>query len=199
VSVETIIRRAAIVLGVVVIAVPLGRVVLSGDRAVTLTVGSGSRGRRWPAAVLTTIALVSIGVLLWRPLPVTLTPAVGVTLGIVGALLYAPGVGLYLWGFAAIGSRFAVSSVSGADLPARHELVTSGPFRWSRHPMYLGVLLAAAGALLIFRTWAMVLFAPMSLVVIRRAHHEERLLADAYGERWQEYARRVPKWLPRWS
>jgi protein-S-isoprenylcysteine O-methyltransferase Ste14 len=63
--------------------------------------------------------------------------------------------------------------------------------------MYLGVLLAAAGALLIFRTWAMLLFAPLSLAVVLRAEREEELLAAEFGDAWRTYCTRVPKWLPK--
>lgn len=196
-TVELFIRRLAIVLGVIAIGAPLARVVLSGGRPVERTIGSGPSSRRWPAAVLTTIVLVVVGILLWRPVPPELSPTLALVFETGGLILYLPGVGLYLWGFVSLGPRFAVSSVAGADLLADHELETDGPYRWCRHPMYLGVLLAALGALLIFRTWAMVLFTPMSLSVVRRAEHEERLLREAYGERWEAYARRVPKWIPR--
>jgi protein-S-isoprenylcysteine O-methyltransferase Ste14 len=63
--------------------------------------------------------------------------------------------------------------------------------------MYLAVLLAAGGALLIFRTWAMRVFTPLSLVVVQRAANEERLLAEEFPDEWREYSREVPKWLPR--
>ena len=61
--------------------------------------------------------------------------------------------------------------------------------------MYLGVLLAAVGALLIFCTWAMVLFAPVSLVVLARAKREESLLSEEFGEDWNLYAEKVSKWF----
>jgi protein-S-isoprenylcysteine O-methyltransferase Ste14 len=62
--------------------------------------------------------------------------------------------------------------------------------------MYLAVMVAAIGALLIFRTWATAIFVPMSWVVIRRANHEEALLETEYGDAWREYAEEVPKWCP---
>ncbi len=56
----------------------------------------------------------------------------------------------------------------------------------ARHPMYLGVLLAAAGAWLIFRTWAMMLFAPMAVVFsIASAAREEKLLERQHRDTWQ--------------
>ena len=62
--------------------------------------------------------------------------------------------------------------------------------------MYLAVILAAFGALLIFRTWAMVLFSVLSPGVILRAEREEGLLADEFGEEWNIYRQLVPGWLP---
>jgi protein-S-isoprenylcysteine O-methyltransferase Ste14 len=79
-------------------------------------------------------------------------------------------------------AQFGVSGLLGAELYQEHELVTRGPFSIIRHPMYAGVLLAAIGALLIFRTWAMVVFLPMSLVVVARAGREDGLLEEEFGD-----------------
>jgi protein-S-isoprenylcysteine O-methyltransferase len=118
-------------------------------------------------------------------------------LSAIGALFYFPGVVLYMWGLKTLRSQFGVSGLFGAELYKDHHLVTSGPFAIVRHPMYAGVLLAALGSTLIFKTWAMVIFMPMSLVVIGRVAHEEKLLAEEFGEQWQSYAEDVPKWFPK--
>ena len=120
-------------------------------------------------------------------------------MSLLGALFYFPGTTLYLWAFVHLGEQFGVSSLLGAGLYRDHRLITSGPFARLRHPMYAGVLLAALGALLIFRTWAMVFFAPMSLVVLARAEREEALLTQEFGRAWQAYAARVSKWFPRFK
>jgi protein-S-isoprenylcysteine O-methyltransferase Ste14 len=62
--------------------------------------------------------------------------------------------------------------------------------------MYVAVIMAAFGALLIFRTWGMVLFVPLSLVVVYRAQREERLLAEEFGEEWDAYCQDVNGWIP---
>ena len=92
---------------------------------------------------------------------------------------------------------FGISSGFGATLYQDHELIRVGPYRYVRHPMYLGVILAAFGALFIFRTWAMVLFSVSSLGVIVRAQKEERLLAEEFGEEWDAYRRKVNAWIPK--
>jgi protein-S-isoprenylcysteine O-methyltransferase Ste14 len=148
--------------------------------------------------VLTAAAVfIGVGILLWRPLPLPLPDPTGDWATAVGGVLYFPGTSLYLWSLALLGPQFGVSGVSGAGLYRDHRLVKSGPFAVIRHPMYLGVLLAAAGALLIFRTWAMLLFAPLSLVVIVRAEREEELLAEEFGDAWKTYCSKVPNWLPK--
>jgi protein-S-isoprenylcysteine O-methyltransferase Ste14 len=90
-----------------------------------------------------------------------------------------------------------VSSSMGAELYESHRLVESGPFRYARHPMYLGAILAAFGALLMFRTWTMLVFAPLMLAVEFRARREESLLASEFGESWEAYTKQVPAWIPR--
>jgi len=65
--------------------------------------------------------------------------------------------------------------------------------------MYLAVILAAFGALIIFRTWAMAVYAPLSLGVIVRARREERLLAEEFGDEWDIYRREVNGWFPRFG
>lgn len=76
-------------------------------------------------------------------------------------------------------------------------LVTSGPYRFSRNPMYLSLALLVTGVAF-YRSslWALLLLIPAVLLlerlVIRR---EERYLEDKFGERYREYRSRVRRWL----
>jgi protein-S-isoprenylcysteine O-methyltransferase Ste14 len=85
----------------------------------------------------------------------------------------------------------------GAQLFAGHELVTGGPFAIIRHPMYPGLILAALGSLLLYTTWTSLLYALFSPFILLRAYREEMTLAAEFGEQWQEYAKRVPAFVPR--
>jgi hypothetical protein len=113
-----------------------------------------------------TVGFVAMGILLWKPLPMPGYSYMCFGFRLVGAVFYFRGVGFYLWGLATMRSQFAGSTLFGAELYDGHKLVTNGPFAIVRHPLYVGVILAAIGALLIFRTWAMVVFMPLSLVVL---------------------------------
>jgi len=145
------------------------------------------------------MSVISIGLLyrLWRPIRPTLSAPARVGALVLGSLLYFPGVALMLWGRLAMGKMHAVSTSFGAQLYTDHRLVTSGPFALVRHPMYLGGILAELGALLLYRTWATLLIALNVPVLVRRSGIEERLLAEQFGEQWEEYRRRVPAWIPR--
>jgi len=61
----------------------------------------------------------------------------------------------------------------------------------------MGVFLSAIGALFVFKTWSMVVFMPLSLVVIGRAEREEKLLEQEFEEEWKAYIAKVPKWFPK--
>lgn len=144
-----------------------------------------------------TIGFIALGFFLWEPLPFELNGWWGCLVLTLGSLMYFPAIGLYLWEWIALGREYGVSTSGGADLYCDHRIVKHGPYQLMRHPVYLAVMVAALGALLIFRTWARLVFAPMPLVVIRRADHEGVLLEQEHGGEWREYQRDVPKWFPR--
>jgi len=114
-----------------------------------------------------------------------------------GALLYLPGLALVLWGRLALGRNYFVSTGLGAQLFADQQLVTGGPYAFVRHPMYVGLALAAWGALLIYFTWTTVYFAVFAPLLFLRARREEQALAAEFGEQWQAYCKRVPAFWPR--
>ena len=105
----------------------------------------------------------------------------------------AGGLGLMLWGIATFArSRTAVMP----HLPASR-LVTAGPYRFTRNPMYVGIAVAYTGvAMLIDTAWPLLLLPAVLVVlvavVVRR---EERYLDRTFGERYRDYRRRVRRWI----
>jgi protein-S-isoprenylcysteine O-methyltransferase Ste14 len=86
-----------------------------------------------------------------------------------------------------------------ARLLESHELVTSGPFAHVRHPIYsalLGLLVATASVLATPPGAAAAIIVYL-LGTHLRATREERLLLGMFGDGYRDYARRVPRLLPR--
>ena len=76
-------------------------------------------------------------------------------------------------------------------------LVTSGPYRLTRNPMYVGFALGHAGLALRRRsTWALLMLGPVLAAVDRIViEREERYLERAFGDEYRRYARQVRRWL----
>lgn len=76
-------------------------------------------------------------------------------------------------------------------------LVTSGPFRLTRNPMYLSLVFLIAGvSALVNSLWPLAWLVPVVVVVQRLAiAPEERYLAELYGSVYGRYRRRVRRWL----
>jgi protein-S-isoprenylcysteine O-methyltransferase Ste14 len=76
-------------------------------------------------------------------------------------------------------------------------LVTGGPYRYTRNPMYLAHLIFMLGLALVFRSWAG--FALLAFHIIwfqRRVCSDEAHLADLFGESYRLYHRTVKRWIP---
>lgn len=194
---ESLIRLFATILGTLVLAAPILILFRQARRPKGRASGEVAGSRTWLGLLISTIGLTVLGILLWKPVSIHIPEQVLSFATILGAGLYFSGISLYLWGLMTLGSQFGASSLLGAELYQEHVLITNGPFAIIRHPLYAGVILTAFGALLLFRTWAMVVFTPISFVVLARAEREEKLLAQEFGEAWKRYATKVPKWFPK--
>ncbi len=76
-------------------------------------------------------------------------------------------------------------------------LILEGPFRFSRHPMYLGMVIALLGVAIILGSLITFLvpiafFVSMQIVFIR---HEEKALEQTFGQEYLDYKNRVRSWL----
>jgi protein-S-isoprenylcysteine O-methyltransferase Ste14 len=123
-----------------------------------------------------------------------LPPAANLALDVVVTLLVVGTVWLVLAAVRTLGKQWAVA----ARLVDEHELITSGPYRLVRNPIYTGMLgLLLASALTVSR-WPAILLALAFFAVGTgiRVRSEQRLLKDAFGEAYERYAREVPAVLP---
>src|SRR5262249_7494270 len=78
-------------------------------------------------------------------------------------------------------------------------LVTTGPYRVSRNPMYVAMAAVLAGWAWAFLWWALAGWAlfMVSAFHLRILLYEEPVLARLFGEEWQAYRQRVRRWIGR--
>jgi protein-S-isoprenylcysteine O-methyltransferase Ste14 len=134
-----------------------------------------------------------IGVFLERvaPLPVRLSPLPAIS--IVGAVVFAVGAALALWGLITF-HRARTTTVPGQRSST---LVTWGPYRFSRNPMYVGLAIAYLGeAALLHHVWPVVLL-PVILAYLNWTviPVEEGKLQDVFGSTYDQYRASVNRWL----
>jgi protein-S-isoprenylcysteine O-methyltransferase Ste14 len=111
---------------------------------------------------------------------------------LVGTLVMAIGSALMCWALA----HFASWRLR-AKLDAGHRLATEGPFRWLRHPIYMGLNLLAIGSAILAP--APVMWAGALLMCVGsdvRARAEEKLLAQAFGATYTDYCAHTRRFVP---
>jgi protein-S-isoprenylcysteine O-methyltransferase Ste14 len=99
---------------------------------------------------------------------------------------------------ALVGSRaFRRAGTTIKPFQASAALVTSGVFRLSRNPMYLGMVLGLAGVALLLGALTPFLVIPFFALLIQRRFIavEERMLAQAFGSDYAAYQRLTRRWL----
>lgn len=85
-----------------------------------------------------------------------------------------------------------------AGLNSDHELVTAGPYRWVRHPIYTSMLCLLLSTGLLIATLPLLLLATIVFVIGTeiRVRIEDKLLAAHFGEKFLDYQRRVGAYVP---
>jgi protein-S-isoprenylcysteine O-methyltransferase Ste14 len=139
----------------------------------------------WALAVLAGFALD------WL-MPLRFLPAAQ-SAGWLGAIVFAVALALFAW-------AIATMTRSGSNVPTRlptTTIVETGPYRFTRNPIYLAMVLGLIGLAIAFDSlWLLITLVPFALVirygVIAR---EEAYLARKFGDVYRRYRARVRRWL----
>jgi protein-S-isoprenylcysteine O-methyltransferase Ste14 len=113
------------------------------------------------------------------------------------------GVALMAMGLVIMAVCVATFVVRGRGTPAPFDppraFVASGPYRWVRNPMYIGMFTFLVGYALCAVSFAalLVAFAMLAVAHLVAVLYEEPSLARRFGEPYREYRRTTPRWIPR--
>lgn len=86
-----------------------------------------------------------------------------------------------------------------APIDPPRELVAAGFYRYVRNPMYFGVLLILIGHFLWFGFWSLLVYTAFAFVATHLfvTLYEEPTLKRKFGTAYEQYLKRVPRWIPR--
>ena len=123
-----------------------------------------------------------------RPTTMGVRQIAGIIIGTAGAVIA-------LWCVVAF-ARIGKGTPAPFDPPRR--LVIRGPYRFVRNPMYIGALLALAGAALVYESVPLLAYAVLFLVAshVFVVRYEEPTLRRTFGPAYDAYCHRVRRWWP---
>jgi protein-S-isoprenylcysteine O-methyltransferase Ste14 len=116
------------------------------------------------------------------------------TIGEIGVALTVAGIAFAIWARWHLGENWSAT----VTLKEGHELISSGPYRYIRHPIYTGMLLAFVGTALALGEYrALISVCIVLFAFYIKAKKEERFLTQEFGEKFREHSRRTGMFLPR--
>jgi protein-S-isoprenylcysteine O-methyltransferase Ste14 len=122
----------------------------------------------------------------------------------IGRLLDYPwrylGIILIIFGFSlGLGSGLYFRSLGTNPRPGAKAtlIVTTGPFKYTRNPMYLGLTTMLIGTAILLGTLSPLLVVPIFFIIVHTQFvlREEKLMEEWFGQPYLEYKRKTPRWL----
>jgi protein-S-isoprenylcysteine O-methyltransferase len=113
-------------------------------------------------------------------------------LSVIGVVLCAAGMALLVWARHRLGRNWSPTVAKKEG----QELVTSGPYRYVRHPMYFGGLIAAIGSAIVCGGAFVFLLVILGAIFIRRVGAEDKLMAQLFPEEYPDYKKRTKALIP---
>lgn len=113
---------------------------------------------------------------------------------VAGSSFLALGLWLFQRSHADLGTNWSIT----LELREQHQLITRGVYRWSRHPMYMALLVYSVGLALVLPNWVAgpSYLLAMLVVIAARLRPEERMLREEFGERFDAYAKSTRCLIP---
>ncbi len=104
--------------------------------------------------------------------------------------IFVIGLLIGTWAFATFGLKNVIGLRDG--------LITGGPYRYTRNPQYIGDSLNIIGYIVLTNSWMVLLIGILGVILnLLAPYTEEPWLEEQYGERYQAYKRKVPRFIGR--
>jgi protein-S-isoprenylcysteine O-methyltransferase Ste14 len=116
----------------------------------------------------------------------------GTGVQVLGIVLCAAGIAFAIWARVHLGKNWSGTP----SMKEGHELITSGPYRFVRHPIYTGMLLAIIGSALVAGVIWLAVFVIMSVNFLYRIPVEERYMMQLFPDQYPEYRKRTKALIP---
>jgi protein-S-isoprenylcysteine O-methyltransferase Ste14 len=141
--------------------------------------------------------LIAVWLLASSRVPIAMlnTPIVSrsIALFACGAILTAAGLAFSVWARVHLAGNWSGSVTLKQD----HTLVRDGPYRYARHPIYTGLLVALIGSAIARDEWRGVLAVALAFVALwRKLGIEEQWLTEIFGDEYRRYRREVRALIP---
>jgi protein-S-isoprenylcysteine O-methyltransferase Ste14 len=149
---------------------------------------SSARRRRLPFAGASVVAVILVLRVFRGGSLAVESPVVGA----IGAVLFVCGLGLAIWARIYLGRNWGMPMTEKAE----PELVTSGPYRFVRHPIYSGLLLAVVGTALVTNLVGLVVAVILGAYFYYSARTEEKNLTATFPTAYPAYRMATKMLIP---
>ena len=167
----------------------------AGERN-NLSKGEENKRVRRQSVVLLVLAPLLFGMLFFLPFADRRSIGVmmaGQGLRWLGLLLYGLGLALMSWARNLLGRMYS----GEVTIQKSHQLIKTGPYRYIRHPVYLGMLCCALGLSFLFRSWiGLAVMIPIVGGLLFRIRDEEAVLHKEFGSEWETYCHQSWRFVP---
>lgn len=157
-----------------------------------LVAALGAKHGTGPGRLRPPVLLGLVAVVLLRAFQVHTLAVHALGLQIVGVILVAAGLGFAVWARIYLGRNWGMP-MTRKDEP---ELVTSGPYRFVRHPIYSGLLLALLGTALATNFYWLIALGVMGAYFLYSARVEERLMTTSFPSVYPSYREKTKMLIP---
>ena len=117
-----------------------------------------------------------------------------IVLSVSGLIIHISGALIAAW--AKVTMKASWGAPAQHDIKKQKNLVTSGPFKYTRNPIYLGLLMMFLGLEFALRSYLMLLTVPIYYLMLKAIKIEEKLLEKHFDKSYLDYKKKVSRFLP---